>query len=343
MASILRAFMYLMITAIFVFFAATAYFYWSMTQTAISGQLPAQITINQGDNIRAVAQKLKDAQVNIPMPAFTLWARATGKASQLKAGVYLIETTMTPLALLTMMVEGRTQLSKVAILEGWTFQKMRQAINAHPDLIHDTADWTDAQILDAIGAEEGHPEGLFFPDTYHFSPQTQDLDIFKQAYSIMQKKLEAGWEARDPAIPYQNAYEALIIASLIEKESGHPDDRAKVAGVFVNRIQLKMRLQSDPTVIYGMGNKYQGRIRKVDLTTDTPYNTYTRYGLPPTPIALPGHAAIEAALRPEKTDAIFFVAKGDNSGMSHFTTNLKDHNAAVNQYWQRRKDNAKKP
>ena len=325
----------------FVIVAVTfAYFYWAMTINTLSGKLPAYLTVEQGNTTYDITQKLASQQVNIPSMAFRVWARVTSKAGQLKAGTYLLKDGMTPLQLLNNMVDGKSQLSKITIVEGWTFQKMRQAINKHPDIVHDTQGWSDEKILKAIGAPNIHPEGLFFPDTYHFAPKTTDLAIFKQAYEAMQAKLAAGWEARDPATPYQDIYEALIVASLVEKETGHPEDRSKIAGVFVNRIRKNMKLQSDPTVIYGMGERYQGRIRKVDLTTDTPYNTYTRHGLPPTPIALPGYASIEATLRPEKTNALFFVAKGDDSGRSHFSADYQSHQAGVKDYWQRRKENA---
>ena len=340
MKFLLKTIFRLLVTVTIILAIGAGYLYWSATQPVISGNLPAKITVYPGDHVYAVAERIKAQRIDLPGITFMLWARITGKASQLKAGTYLMENDMTVQMLLNMLVEGKSVLSKVAIVEGWTFEKMRKAIDEHPDLVHETKDWSHAELLKAIGANQHHPEGLFFPDTYYFSPQTKDLDIYKQAYNIMQKKLDAAWSARDPRVPYQNIYDALIMASLVEKETGHAEDRAKIAGVFSNRIRAGMKLQSDPTVIYGMGSRYQGNIRKKDLQADTPYNTYTRGGLPPTPIALPGHAAIEATLRPEKTDAIFFVAKGDGTGKSHFSDNLTEHNTAVSQYWQRRRENA---
>jgi UPF0755 protein len=335
-----RLFLAAIVTVIACAAATFGYLYWSMTKVPLTGALPASVTVKTGDTIYIVADTLLLKDVRIIKPAFTIWARITGDASRLKAGTYQITENMTVQALLTNITQGKSQLSKISIVEGWTFRKMRETINAHPDLIHRTQHWTDAQILEAVGADYRHPEGLFYPDTYHFAPESSDLTIYKQSYDLMQKKMEAAWAARDPTVPYQDIYEALILASLVEKETGHPDDRAKIAGVFVNRIHRNMKLQSDPTVIYGMGDSYNGNIRKKDLHTDTPYNTYTRFGLPPTPIALPGIASLEAALRPEKTTAIFFVAKGDGTGMSHFSEQLKDHNVAVDEYWQRRRENA---
>lgn len=319
---------------------AFGYLYWSMTKVPLSGNIPTTITINAGDSIYQLANSLSQKNVDTTSSALILWARITGDAGRLKAGSYRIAENMTAQALLTNIVQGKSELSKISIVEGWTFRKMRETIDAHSDLIHTTTGWTDAQILKVIGANYHHPEGLFYPDTYHFAPETSDLTIYKQAYELMQKKLEAAWAAKDPTVPYQSPYEALILASLVEKETGHPNDRPKIAGVFVNRIDRNMKLQSDPTVIYGMRDRYDGNIRKRDLQTDTPYNTYTRFGLPPTPIALPGFASLEATLRPEKTSAIFFVAKGDGTGLSHFSDQLSDHNVAVGEYWQRRRENA---
>ena len=188
----------------------------------------------------------------------------------------------------------------------------------------------DTQILKLIGAEESHPEGLFFPDTYLFARQTSDLAIIRRAYLAMQRRMADAWEKRDPSVPYKTPREAMIMASIVEKETGAAADRGLVASVFANRLRIGMRLQTDPTVIYGLGEKFDGNLRKSDLLADTPYNTYTRAGLPPTPIALPGMASIEAVMRPPKTDYLYFVARGD--GSSVFSRNLEEHNRAVNKY-----------
>jgi UPF0755 protein len=207
---------------------------------------------------------------------------------------------------------------------------MRQAVDAAPNLKHETAKLSDKELLAKVAPDFKAPEGLFFPDTYLFAKNSSDLQIYKQAHEMMIKHLKAAWEKRDPNLPYTDPYQALIMASLVEKETGQKSERSMIAGVFVNRLKTGMLLQTDPTVIYGMGEKYDGKIHKKDLETDTPYNTYTRAGLPPTPIALPGVASLAAALTPAKTEALYFVSRGD--GTSHFSANLNEHNKAVNQY-----------
>ena len=199
-----------------------------------------------------------------------------------------------------------------------------------PLLKHDSADMSDAELLQAIGAEESHLEGLLFPDTYFYAPHTSDLDVLRRAYRLQHDKLLAAWEARAPGLPYRTPYEALILASIVEKETGAASERPRIAGVFLNRLKRGMRLQTDPAVIYGLGENFDGNLRKADLQTDTPYNTYTRTGLPPTPIAMPSEAAIEAALNPARTDALYFVARGD--GTHVFSSTLEAHNRAVNRY-----------
>jgi UPF0755 protein len=207
---------------------------------------------------------------------------------------------------------------------------MRAVIDAHPALRHETRELSDAQILERLGAQERHPEGLFFPDTYLFARGSSDLDLYRRAYDSMRKRLDDAWAARAPNLPYKSPYEALIIASIVEKETGQASERPMIASVFVNRLRKGMLLQTDPTVIYGMGLAFDGNIRKRDLQTDTPYNTYTRVGLPPTPIALPGAGSLMAALAPASSDALYFVARGD--GTSQFSNSLPEHNRAVNQY-----------
>ena len=207
---------------------------------------------------------------------------------------------------------------------------MRQAMAAHKGLKHDTAELSDVALMAKISPEYKAPEGLFFPDTYLFAKGASDLQIFKQAHTMLMTHLREAWDKRDPALPYKTPYEALTMASIVEKETGQKSERAMIAGVFVNRLKIGMLLQTDPSVIYGMGNKYEGKIRKRDLETDTPYNTYTRAGLPPTPIALPGVQSLTAALAPAKTGALYFVARGN--GTSQFSDNLPDHNRAVNQF-----------
>ena len=207
---------------------------------------------------------------------------------------------------------------------------MRQAVADHPALKHDTTTWSEQELLARVAPGYKAAEGLFFPDTYRFAKGASELQVYRQAHAQLLKRLNKAWAERDQSLPYKTPYEALVMASIVEKETGAEADRDKVAAVFVNRLKRGMLLQTDPTVIYGMGDKYQGNIRKRDLQTDTPHNTYTRAGLPPTPIALPGAAALAATFNPAKTDALFFVSRGD--GSSEFTNNLNDHNRAVNKY-----------
>jgi UPF0755 protein len=227
-------------------------------------------------------------------------------------------------------VRGEFAQEQLTIIEGWSFKQMRAAIAAHKGLKHDTAELSDQELMSRVTPEFKAPEGLFFPDTYLFAKGSSELQIYRQAHIMLMAKLADAWDKRDPNLPYKNPYEALIMASIVEKETGQKSERNMIAGVFVNRLRLGMMLQTDPTVIYGMGARYEGKIRKKDLETDTPYNTYTRTGLPPTPIALPGTQSLAAALAPARTGALYFVSRGN--GTSQFSDNLTDHNRAVNQF-----------
>jgi len=291
---------------------------------------PVEFSVKAGSSVRSTSQQIAEAGVPVNPWVFELLARLTGKASRLKAGSYEVKPGTTPLALIDQLVRGEFAQEGLAIIEGWSFKQMRQAIAAHPAVRHDTAGLSDRELMEKIGAQYTHPEGLFFPDTYRFAKGASDLLIYKQAYALLQKKLNEAWARRSPSVPYKSPYEALIMASIIEKETGQKAERNMIAAVFVNRLKKGMLLQTDPTVIYGMGDKFQGNIRKRDLETDTAYNTYTRGGLPPTPIALPGAESIEAALNPADSDALYFVARGN--GTSEFNNNLSDHNRAVNKY-----------
>jgi UPF0755 protein len=272
------------------------------------------------------------ATAGVPVNTFLfgVLARVTGKAGQIKAGSYELKPGTSPRRLITQLVRGEFAQESLTIIEGWTFRQMRQAVDAAPNLKHDTAKLSDQELLAKVAPDYKAPEGLFFPDTYLFAKGASDMSIYKQAHEMMMKRLKAAWEKRDPGLPYTDPYQALIMASLVEKETGQKSERSMIAGVFVNRLKAGMLLQTDPTVIYGMGDKYDGKIRKKDLETDTPYNTYTRAGLPPTPIALPGVQSLAAAMAPAKTEALYFVSRGD--GTSHFSVNLNEHNKAVNQY-----------
>lgn len=304
--------------------------FWAESPIIKEGDKPIPFNVAPNSSLRSVTQQIAKAGVPVQPELLMLLARFSGKGDKLKAGPYELKPGTSPMGLIDQMVRGEFSMLSLAVIEGWTFRQMRQAIAAHPGLKHDTAQLSDQEVLASVSTEYRHPEGLFFPDTYLFAKGASDLQVYKQAHSLLQKRLLEAWEKRDRSVPYRTPYEALIMASIVEKETGQKSDRALVAGVFVNRLHLNMMLQTDPTVIYGMGSEYQGNIRKRDLQKDTPYNTYTRLGLPPTPIALPGQQSITAALNPAKTDALYFVSKGD--GSSHFSSNLADHNKAVNQY-----------
>lgn len=251
----------------------------------------------------------------------------------IRAGTYAIEPHLTPYGLLRKMVSGDEIMLSLTIPEGWTFAQMRAAMNRAPHLKHTTANLSDAQLMAAIGKSDLRPEGRFFPDTYAYAKNSTDLAIYKQAASVLEKRLQAAWDGRSPTLPLSSADQLLTLASIVEKETGKPSDRAEIAGVFINRLKIGMLLQTDPTVIYGMGERFaqqRNNIRKSDLQRDTPYNTYTRAGLPPGPIALVGKAALDAAAHPKPTQALYFVARGD--GSSHFSATLREHNAAVNRW-----------
>lgn len=323
----------LLVTGVIVSVAAVAGFsYWAKSPLETGGQ-PIEFTINPGSGVGAAAQQMAKAGVPVNPQLFNILARVTGQAGKIKAGSYELKPDTTPRRLLTQIVRGEFAQEAVTIVEGWTFKQMRAALAAHERLRHDTVKLSDEELMKKISSEYTNPEGLFFPDTYLFAKGSSELAIYKQAHQAMLNHLKAAWEGRDPSLPYKNPYEALIMASIIEKETGQKSERNMIAGVFVNRLRTGMMLQTDPAVIYGMGKTFAGDIRKQDLLTDTPYNTYTRTGLPPTPIALPGVQSLAAALAPAKTQALYFVARGD--GTSQFSDNLNDHNRAVNQYQRR--------
>ncbi|MES2264950.1 MAG: endolytic transglycosylase MltG [Pseudomonadota bacterium] len=310
--------------------AACGGFAWWSNEPILNNDPPIEFTISPGSGAHAAGQEIADAGVPIQPLLFNLLARFTGKSGKLKAGAYELKPGTTPLRLIDQLVRGEFAQEQLTIIEGWTFKQMRQAIGAHKSLKHDTANLNDKELMARITSDYKAPEGLFFPDTYLFAKGSSELQIFRQAHALLVAKLGDAWEKRDADLPYKNPYEALTMASIVEKETGQKSERGMIAGVFVNRLRLGMMLQTDPTVIYGMGDRYEGKIRKKDLETDTPYNTYTRTGLPPTPIALPGVQSLTAALSPAKTGALYFVSRGN--GTSQFSDNLPDHNRAVNQY-----------
>jgi UPF0755 protein len=289
-----------------------------------------ELTVKPGRSARGVGRDLVSAGVLKEPWSFVWMARLLRQDNAVKAGNYELPARITPYRLLEMIARGEVSQAQITFIEGWTFAQMRAALAQHPAVTHDTATLTDAQVLRAIGASETHPEGLFFPDTYYFSPGSHELKILARAYHALRARLDALWATRAPGLPYASSYEALIMASIVEKETGRDTERKMIAAVFVNRLKRNMRLQTDPTVIYGLGAGFDGNLRKIDLETDSPYNTYTRTGLPPTPIALPGQSALDAALEPAPSPALYFVARGD--GSSHFSDNLDEHNRAVRKY-----------
>lgn len=293
-------------------------------------QNPLDVTIEPGSSMRQVARQLVDAGVDVEPFWLVLVSRVTRQANGIKAGSYEFEAGITPRMLLDKLTRGDVTQADLALIEGWNFRQFRAALDRHPDLRHDSAGMTDAEILERIGAAARHPEGMFFPDTYLFSRRTSDLDVLRRAYRNQQKMLLREWEHRAEGLPYKDPYQALIMASIVEKETGQAADRPMVASVFINRLRAGMLLQTDPTVIYGLGTAFDGNLRKRDLQTDTPYNTYTRPGLPPTPIAMPGVPALRAALNPPASNFLYFVARGD--GSSAFSRDLDEHNRAVARY-----------
>ena len=296
---------------------------------------PLDFTVKAGSTLRSASRQIEEAGVAMPAWQFTLLGRALGKAAEIKAGSYQLAEGVTPLKLLEKLTRGDVTQAEIVLLEGWTFRQMRAALDAHAHVRHDTAGLTERQIIEKLGAE-GAAEGRFFPDTYLFAKGSSDLEVLKRSYRQMEKLLLTEWEQRQANLPYASPYEALIMASIVEKETGQSQDRAQIASVFINRLKKGMLLQTDPTVIYGLGERFDGNLRKRDLQADGPYNTYTRTGLPPTPIAMPGLASIQATLHPARTDAYYFVARGD--GSSQFSRTLEEHNRAVAKY-QLRKGN----
>ncbi len=323
----------LLVTGVIVSVAAVAGFsYWAKSPLDTGGKA-VEFSIAPGSGVGAAAQQMAKAGVPVNPQLFNILARVTGEAGRIKAGSYELKPDTSPRRLLTQLVRGEFAQEAITIVEGWTFRQMRAAIASHQRLRHDTVKLSDEELMQKVSSEYKAPEGLFFPDTYLFAKGSSELEIYKKAHQAMMKHLQTAWEGRDPSLPYKTPYEALTMASIIEKETGQKSERNMIAGVFVNRLRTGMMLQTDPTVIYGMGERYVGDIRKKDLQTDTPYNTYMRAGLPPTPIALPGIQSLHAALAPAKTEALYFVARGD--GTSQFSDNLNDHNRAVNQYQRR--------
>jgi UPF0755 protein len=295
--------------------------------------LPAEglnYELKPGRTVRTLADDLHDAAIISKPMLLRFYARWHGQASHLKAGEYHLPAGTTPPQLLEILTSSRVVQHAFTIIEGWTFKQMMAALRRQTDLKQTLEGVEDGQIMARLGLQGVHPEGRFYPDTYHFPKGTTDSEFLLRAYRRMQEVLAAAWEKRDEHLPLKSPDEALILASIIERETGIPEERGKIAGVFIRRLQKGMRLQTDPTVIYGLGDAYDGNIRRRDLVQDTPYNTYLHAGLTPTPIAMPGGEAIEAALHPVAGKALYFVATGD--GGHYFSATLEEHNEAVRKY-----------
>lgn len=295
-----------------------------------AGSQVLDLEIEPGTRAAQVAETVVASGADVNVMLLQLWFRASGQARQIKAGSYEIMPGATPRSLLRMVVRGDQALKSITLVEGWSFSQVRAALQKAELLTPESIGMEPEMIMEKLGKPGIHPEGRFFPDTYSYAKGSSDLAVLKRAAKAMDKRLDAAWALRGADAPLKSRDEALILASIIEKETGKPTDRAQIAGVFTNRLRINMRLQTDPSVIYGLGNNFDGNLRKRDLLADTPYNTYTRAGLPPTPIAMPGKAALLAAVQPAPTKALYFVSRGD--GTSQFSANLDDHNRAVNKY-----------
>ena len=307
---------------------------WWLNRPLPLAQPHVELSIEPGTSPRDVAQAWVQAGVQADPRLLYEWFRWSGDARRIRAGSYEIDADTSPRRLLAKMVQGDEVLEVVRLIDGWTLRQFRQALAAAPSLKPVTREMSDAELMAALGAPGVPAEGRFFPDTYAYSRGVSDLTVLKRAHAAMERRLAEVWEQRAADLPLKSPQEALILASIVEKETGTAADRPLVAGVFTNRLRIGMPLQTDPTVIYGMGTAFDGNLRKRDLQTDTPYNTYLRSGLPPTPIAMPGLASLRAAVQPARTPALYFVARGD--GSSAFSENLADHNRAVNQYQRQR-------
>lgn len=293
----------------------------------------ATFTIKQGSSLRTVANQLSAAGLlRLPL-AFEALGRLMGKDTALQAGNYQVPAGMLVATLLDRITSGERTLDRMTLLEGWTFAQLRAALDRHPALAHDSQGLSEADLIAKLGLAFPSLEGAFLPDTYFFASGASDFEVLRRAQRALDAQLAALWAGRAPNLPFTGAYEGLILASIVEKETGVDADRPLIAGVFVNRLRAGMRLQSDPTVIYGLGVRFDGNLRKPDLLADTAYNSYTRDGLPPTPIGLAGGASLAATFRPAATGALYFVARGD--GTSQFSNNLADHNRAVTKYQKR--------
>ena len=325
-----RLLMFALLLAALAIGAAAWWLHSPMRLNLPAGSQVLDLEIEPGTRAAQVAEAVVASGADVNVMLLQAWFRVSGQARQIKAGSYEITPGATPRSLLSMVVRGDQTLKSITLVEGWSFSQVRAALQKAELLAPDSIGLQPEMIMEKLGKPGIHPEGRFFPDTYSYAKGSSDLAVLKRAAKAMDKRLDAAWALRSADTPLKTRDEALILASIVEKETGKPTDRAQIAGVFTNRLRINMRLQTDPTVIYGLGDAFDGNLRKRDLLADTPYNTYTRGGLPPTPIAMPGKAALLAAVQPAPTKALYFVARGD--GTSQFSANLDDHNRAVIKY-----------
>lgn len=304
----------------------------SMMDSPGSRNEPVSLEVAPGSSVRGIAATLEQNDVVGFSSLFEVYVRARGLATRIQAGEYLIAETDSPRDVLQKMVNGRVLLHSVTLVEGWTYWEMLARLAEEEVLTDDVSGLGPEELMSFMGASGGHPEGRFFPDTYHVARGTAASTVLRLAMQRMNDELAQAWSARDPELPLDDPYQVLILASVIEKETALASERPTIAGVFSRRLQKRMRLQTDPTVIYGLGQSFDGNLRKADLERDGPYNTYTRRGLPPTPICLPGREALLAAARPAEGNALYFVATGEDDGSHYFSATLEEHNQAVARY-----------
>lgn len=316
----------------------------SFADAPIEGIGPnASLVVAPGDSFQTVLGKIRSA--GIQSGHDTEWqalAKLSGAAGKIQVGEYALRDGITPRQLLIDMRDGKVVSYRFTIVEGWNIRDLRKALSRAQNLKQETTNLSNEALMKALGHEGQHPEGRFLPETYQYNRTESDLGVLKRAYAAMEKALDETWKARDPETPFKTPYELLTMASIVEKETGIPDERAQIAGVFDRRLKLGMRLETDPTIIYGLGDAYKGNITWAHLRTDGPYNTRTRAGLPPTPIAMPGRASLQAAAHPAPGDAIFFVAMGDGSGRSRFASTYPEHQRNVEAYLANRRADARR-
>ena len=328
--AVLKGLMKLLLSAMLLALGLAAAGFWWLNQPMDTRQATLDLSIEPGTSPKSIAQAVVDAGAQTSPTLLYAWFRLSGQARQMRAGSYEIAPGTTPVRLLNMLVRGEESLRTVTIVEGWNWRQVRQALAKAENLKPDSRALPDDALMAQLGRPGVAPEGRFYPDTYSYAKGSSDLAVLQRAMKAMDKHVQQAWALRQPDASLKSPEEALILASIVEKETGKGSDRPLISGVFNNRLRIGMRLQTDPTVIYGLGEAFDGNLRRVHLTSDTPWNTYTRAGLPPTPIAMPGKSALLAAVQPAKTPALYFVAKGD--GSSHFSATLDEHNRAVNRY-----------